>query len=75
MPVGEKLIFAAALNGAADAELAHAGLEGGALDVEEDGGAFGTGDPPLCLLKRAEDELTFGFFEGGDWRRPGGRGR
>ena len=38
------------LNRAADAELAHAGLESGALDVEEGGGAFGAGDAPLRLF-------------------------
>jgi hypothetical protein len=55
------------LDRAANAELAHAGLESGALDVEEDGGAFGAGDAPLGLLERAENVLAFGFFEGGDW--------
>ena len=58
----------AELDGAADAQLAHASLESGALDVEEDGGAFGAGDAPLCLLQGPEDVLTFGFLEGGDRR-------
>jgi hypothetical protein len=59
----------AELDRAADAELAHAGLESGALDVEEDGGTFGAGDAPLGLFQGAEDMLAFGFFEGGDWGR------
>ena len=54
------------LNRAADAQLAHTSLESGALDVEEDGSTFGTGDAPLRLLQGAEDVLAFGFFEGGD---------
>ena len=56
----------AELDRAADTELAHAGLESGALDVEENGGAFGAGDAPLGLLEGAEDVLAFCFFEGGD---------
>ena len=56
----------ARLNRAADAELAHAGLERGALHVEEDGGALGAGNAPLRLLQGAENVLAFGFFEGGD---------
>jgi len=58
----------AELDRAADAELAHAGLESGAFDVEKNGGAFGAGDAPLSLLEGAEDVLTFSFFEGGDRR-------
>jgi len=46
--------------------LRHAGLESGALDVEEDGSTFRTGDAPLSLLQGAKDVLAFGFFEGGD---------
>ena len=56
------------LDRTADAQFAHASLESGALDVEEDGGPFGTSDAPLCLLESAEDVLAFGFFEGGDRR-------
>jgi len=51
---------------AANAELAHAGLEGGALHAEENGGAFGAGDAPLRLLQSTEDVLALGFFESGD---------
>ena len=58
----------ARLDRAADAEFAHAGLEGGALDVEEDGGALGAGDAPLRLLQGTKDVLAFAFFEGGDGR-------
>jgi len=54
------------LNRAADAQLAHARLQSGALHGEEDRGTLGTGDAPLCLLQSAEDVLAFGFFEGGD---------
>ncbi len=56
----------AELDRAADAELAHAGLESGAFDVEKNGGAFGAGDAPLGLFKGAEDVLAFSFFEGGN---------
>jgi hypothetical protein len=56
------------LDRAADAEFAHACLESGALDLEEDGSTFGAGDAPLGLLEGAEDVLAFGFFEGGDRR-------
>ena len=52
------------LNRAADAEIAHARLESGALYVEEDGGAFGASDAPLRLFQGAEDVLALGFFEG-----------
>jgi len=38
------------LDRAADAELAHASLERGALHAEEDGGALGASDAPLRLL-------------------------
>ncbi len=41
------------LNRAADAQFAHARLESGALDVEEDGSTFRTGDAPLRLLQGA----------------------
>ena len=56
------------LNRTADTQLAHASLESGALDVEENGCTFGAGDAPLCLLEGAEDVLAFGFFECGDRR-------
>lgn len=59
------------LDRAANSELAHAGLESGALDVEQDGGALGAGDAPLRLLQGAEDMLAFGFLEGGDGRGGG----
>ena len=58
-------------NRATDAELAHAGLESGALHTEEIGRAFGPCDAPLRLLQRAEDVLAFGFFES---RNRGSRG-
>lgn len=57
------------LDGAANAELAHAGLQGGALHAEEVGGAAGAGDAPLGMLKRAEDVLAFGFVQSGDGTR------
>ena len=60
-------------DGAADAELAHAGLKRGALHAEKDGGAARAGDAPLGLAEGAEDVLALGFFESGDGRR-GGRG-
>ncbi len=53
----------ARLDRAADAELAHTGLESGALHAEEDGCALGAGNAPLCVLQGAEDVLAFGFFE------------
>ncbi len=56
----------ARLNRAADAELAHAGLQGGALHTEKNGGAFGAGNAPLGVLQGAQDVLAFGFFEGGN---------
>ncbi len=56
----------ARLDRAADAELAHTGLESGALHAEEDGCALGAGDAPLGVLQGAEDVLAFGFVEGGD---------
>ena len=56
----------AELDRATDAELAHAGLESGALHAEKDGGALGAGDAPLCLLQGAKDVLAFGFLESGD---------
>ena len=56
----------ARLNRAADAELAHAGLQGGALHAEKNGGAFGAGDAPLGLAQGTEDVLALGFFESGD---------
>ncbi|MGB8495845.1 MAG: hypothetical protein WCE53_15705 [Candidatus Acidiferrum sp.] len=52
--------------GAADAELAHAGFQGGALHAEKIGGAARTGNVPLRLAEGAEDVLAFGFFQGGD---------
>ena len=61
------------LNRAADAELAHASLERGALHAKEAGGSLGSGDAPLRLLQGAEDVLALGFFESGD--RGGGEGR
>ena len=63
----------AELDRAADAELAHARLQRGALHSQKDGGALGAGDAPLRLLQGAEDVLALGFFEGGD--RGGRRGR
>src|SRR5580698_1083290 len=63
------------LDGAADVEFAHAGLEGGALHAEDGGGAFGAGDAPFGLAKSAEDVLALGFFEGGDGRDGPGGGR
>jgi len=56
----------AALDRAADAELAHARLERGALHAQEDGSAFGAGDAPLRLLQRSENVLALGFFQSGD---------
>jgi len=50
------------LNGAADAEFAHARLECGALHAEEDSGAFGPGDAPLGLAKRAKNVLALGLL-------------
>ena len=41
------------LDGALDAEFAHAGLEGGALDAEDGGGAAWAGDAPLGLAEDA----------------------
>ena len=61
-------MIAAKLDGAADVEFAHAGLEGGALHAEDGGGAFGAGDAPFGLTEGAEDVLALGFFEGGHWR-------
>ena len=58
----------AALDRAADAELAHAGLQGGALHAEKIGGAARAGDAPLGLAEGAEDVLAFGFFKRGDGR-------
>ena len=40
---------------AVDAELLHAGLEGGALEVQNPGGAALTADPPAGLLENRED--------------------
>jgi hypothetical protein len=57
-----------ASDGAADAEFAHAGLQGGALHAEEIGGAAGAGDAPLGLAQGAEDVLALGLFQGGDRR-------
>jgi hypothetical protein len=53
-------------DGAADAELAHAGLQGGALHPEQDGGAAWSGNAPSRVSQSAEDVLTLGFFERGD---------
>jgi len=75
-------------DGAADAELAHAGLQSGALHAQKIGGTARAGNTPLGLTKGAEDVLTFGFsrvvidadaagaFEGGAAKRgfpPAGR--
>ncbi len=54
------------LDGAADAEFAHAGLERGALHAQQRGGAFGAGNAPLRLLQGAQDVLALGFFQSGD---------
>ncbi len=54
------------LDGAADVEFAHAGLQRGALHAEDGGGAFGAGDAPFGLAEGAEDVLALGFFERGD---------
>ena len=56
----------AELDRAADAKLAHARLQRGALHAEEDGRALGAGDTPLRLLQGAEDVLALGFLESGD---------
>ena len=56
----------AASYGAADAEFADAGLQGGALHAEKICGAARAGNTPLGLAKGAEDVLTFRFFQGGD---------
>ena len=53
---------------AADAELAHAGLQRGAFHAKNIGRASGASDAPLGLFEGAEDVLAFGFFESGDWR-------
>src|ERR1700745_2674898 len=55
------------LNRAVDTELAHARLERGALHSQKHSSAFGAGDAPLRLFQGAEDVLTFGFFECGNW--------
>ena len=54
------------LDGAADAEFAHAGLERGALHAQQRGGAFGAGNAPLRLLEGAQDVLALGLFESGN---------
>ena len=54
------------LNRAADAELAHASLQSGALHAEDVRGASGSGDAPLCLLQGAKNVLALGFFESGN---------
>ena len=56
----------AELDGAADAELAHAGLKSGALHAQDASRALGAGDAPLRLPQGTEDMLAFGFFERGD---------
>src|SRR5207237_9293012 len=56
------------LNRTADAELAHARLQRGALHAQQRRGAFGAGDAPLGWLRRAQDVLSFRFFESGDAR-------
>src|SRR5580693_10474515 len=56
-------MIAAKLDGAADVEFAHAGLQCGALHAEDGSGAFGAGDAPFGLAESAEDVLALGFFE------------
>jgi hypothetical protein len=52
-----------ALDRAPDAEFAHARLERRAFHAEDNGRAFGTGDAPFGLPKRAENVLALGVFE------------
>lgn len=49
-------------DGAADSELAHAGLQGGALHAEERSCTFGACDAPPRLPERAQDVLAFSFL-------------
>jgi hypothetical protein len=46
------------LDRALDAELAHAGLESGALDAENGSGTAGAGDAPLGLFENLDDVLA-----------------
>jgi hypothetical protein len=48
----------AELNGAADAEFAHASLERGAFHAEESGGTLRTGDAPFRLAQGTQDVLA-----------------
>src|SRR5208337_378089 len=70
----------AASDGTADAELAHAGLQSGALYAEKICSAAGAGNTPLRLAEGAEDVLAVGFFQSGDgcwcwWRIRGRRSK
>ena len=65
----------AILDGTADVEFAHAGLQSGALHAEDGGGAFGTGDAPFGLAQCTQDVLTLGFFESGHRGRQSGAWR
>ena len=56
------------LDGALDAEFAHAGLEGGALDAKNGGCAVGAGDAPLSLLENLDNVLTLSVVQCA-WRR------
>ena len=52
-------------DGALDAELAHAGLQRGALDAEKLRGSVGAGDAPLGLPQRAQNVLALRFLQRG----------
>lgn len=52
------------LNGAVDAEFAHACLQGSALHAEDGGGALGSRDAPLGLAEDVEDVLALSFVHG-----------
>jgi hypothetical protein len=54
------------LNGAADAEFAHAGLQRGAFHSQDRGGASRASDAPFRLTQSAQNVLALGFFQGGD---------
>ena len=54
------------LDRALNVELAHAGLQSGALHAKERGGATGTGDTPFGLTKGAENVFAVGFLERGN---------
>jgi len=58
-----------------DTEFTHTGLEGGALDAKDGGGAARAGDAPTGLSEDVEDVLALSIVEGaeGSERRRGGR--